>query len=196
MRKLSIFISACIGGLFCIVGCTQQTDSMVARHMGNLESDLRVRGTLEKASIERQFESFRKQKHAEIDAAHDGALAALEGLSKLNRESARKASDRFTAMHHELDTMVNQAKAAALQQATWYDLAADTVRGEQQYQQAKSQALVEGGKAFLEAFGASYVTAHGETSDTNESKAQGLMQQITGQLKDLLSARLATTPTQ
>jgi hypothetical protein len=160
--------------------------------MTTLASDLRVRGAMERGAIARQYETFRAEKHAAIDAAHDDALKVLEGYGKLDAAAARKAADRFGAMHDQLDSLVDSAKGLALDQTRWFDLAAETVLAAKGYYQAKDQAWIEGGKSALESFGASYAATRREPADATEAKAQGLMDQLQAQLRGMLEGHIAT----
>lgn len=171
-------------------GCTQPQDRLVERANIELAADLRTRGALERTAIERQFETFRQAKHQELDAALDAALKTLEAVGKLDAKAARYAADTFGAKHRELDRLVNLAKAAALEQAKWYDRASDTLTASVEYYQAKDAALAEGAKAALEAFTQSYQAAKRQPADETEAQAQGLMDRLQEQLTALLAARV------
>jgi hypothetical protein len=175
-------------------GCDPAADAKVDRINTRLASDLRVRGQLERRAVETQFESFRVTKRAEIAAAHDQALQALEALGKLDAKAARRASDRFGSMAAELDRQVATAKAIAVAQTAWFDTAADVVDATTEYRQTKDRALLEGGKAALEAFAGSYAATRKEPADESEAKAQGLMDQLSTQLRSMLEARLSAAP--
>lgn len=168
------------------VACDPLADRRVDRHSTNLAADLRVRGQLARAGIEAQYESVRSSRHAEIDAVYDEALKALELLGKLDARSARKAAERFAGYHAIIDNRVDAYKTAAIEQARWFDNAADTVLATMEYHQTKDAAIVEGLKSALTSFGASYAATKREPADESEAKAQGLIQQLETQLSGML----------
>jgi hypothetical protein len=177
-----------------VIGCDPMADRMVDRHETQLAADLRVRGQLARAAIETQFETFRAAKHGEISAARAEALAALDGLQKLDARSAAKAADTFANLHHVLDVRVDAAKAIAIKQTEWFDTAAETVLAAMEYRQTRDAAAIEGFKAGLEAFGTTYAATKREPADESEAKAQGLIEQIETQLRGMLQGYVGVIP--
>jgi len=169
-------------------GCDPMADRRVERHMTGLAADLRVRGHYARAAADAQYEAVRTTKHAEIDAAYDASLKTLELHGKLDARSSRLAAEKFAAYHRIVDARVDAYKAAAIEQAKWFDLAAATVLATQEYYQTKDAAIVEGLKAGLESFGVTYAATKREPADEAEAKAQGLISDLETQLRGILQA--------
>lgn len=189
-----LLIVTAMAAVAAVAGCDPMADRMVDRHSTNLAADLRVRGQLARAGIEQQYEAVRSARHREIDAVYDEALKALELLGKLDAASARRAAERFAGFHRIVDERVNAYKAAALQQAAWFDTAADTVLAAMEYHQTKDAAIVAGLKAGVEAFAGSYAATKREPADASDAKAQGLIQQLEQQLQGMLQAYTGVPP--
>lgn len=179
-----------------LMGCTGPQDRMVERHLHTVVSDLRYRQAWETGKIQEEFEAFRVTKHAEITQAHENALRFMESAGSLDASAAKKAADKFGAMHYELDSRVALAVSIALKSAEWYGRAADTIDASVEYYQKKDQAAVEFAKAAIESFTQSYVASRKEASDPQGQQAQGVMDGIQAQLLGMLKARLGPPGTQ
>jgi hypothetical protein len=187
-----LFILLTSAALVGNVGCDPMADRMVDRHSTELAADLRVRGQLARVGIEAQYEAVRAAKHTEIDSLWDASLKALELYGKLDAASSRLAAERYGGYHRIVDARVDAYKAAALEQSRWFDTAAETVLATMEYRQTKDAAIIEGAKAALAQFGATYAATKREPADESEAKAQGLIADLESKLQGMLQAYTGT----
>jgi len=194
MRPFAITVPITLSIVSLPLACTYDADRRVERVNIELAADLRTRGALERDAALQALERWRGEKHTQIDAAHIDALRALELVDKLTADSSRKAADRFTALHRELDRMAEAARDVTIQQHLWFDHAAAVVLRTVEYHQLKDRALLEGGQAALEAFANTYTARRkappGDQSTQAAGESQDLLDKLHSELSSFLSTQL------